>query len=451
MRSRTKSSAMTSKASSSNSLRHGILKTTGKKSATPTYKYTVKDMIKTITKRKFASDDSSSKKTTIDIQEPITSSFPDKTIVSDASKKTNLSAPTSTSTHPATKRNLFGIKLNHDQLNRDLKEMWKEQIERQKVQWNFDFEKLKPVDPEIQHQDQPEKISRRRTRSSSLSEKQLALQSNENELSEDREDKRYEWKKVNTYYEPVIRPRTMINSSSNLQTPLRPTNMLNPLNSTPNRYGLSISAFHHDEIDHNENNFAYDDESSEEEEYDEALAVPQFYKYQRILKPNDKNRPKLNTSTSSSSEYLLYQNKATNTSPSSSQQMLKMEPIFRMQKGGEEAAKSSEAKSSAVVKARRIVKRCRASRNGKVVKSSENSSMMKESINQLIITLSENRKDTLRSANQSSANTSPAKMVSSECSGNGAHTGAKLKQQSILDLFQQRKRKRSGSSQCEKF
>jgi hypothetical protein len=42
------------------------------------------------------------------------------------------------------KRNLFG-KLNHDLLKNDLKEMWKETRDRQKLKWNFDFENLCPT------------------------------------------------------------------------------------------------------------------------------------------------------------------------------------------------------------------------------------------------------------------------------------------------------------------
>ncbi|RNA40171.1 cyclin-dependent kinase inhibitor 1 isoform X2 [Brachionus plicatilis] len=48
--------------------------------------------------------------------------------------------------NPKLKRNLFGVSLNHDQLKQDLNSMWKEQIEVQKVKWNFDFEALKPID-----------------------------------------------------------------------------------------------------------------------------------------------------------------------------------------------------------------------------------------------------------------------------------------------------------------
>lgn len=126
------------------------------------------------------------------------------------------------------KRNLFGIRLNHDQLNRDLKEMWKEQIEKQKQQWNFDFERLKPV---------------KMTRSSkSLSD-----------------SKRYDWIRVNTYFDQLI------------DSALHPE--------------FVISAFDKREIDQVYKNNMMDEETeTEEEEEDEALAVPQFYKYQRRLK-----------------------------------------------------------------------------------------------------------------------------------------------------------------------
>lgn len=48
--------------------------------------------------------------------------------------------------NPGLKRNLFGVSLNHDQLKQDLNSMWKEQLEIQRVKWNFDFESLKPVE-----------------------------------------------------------------------------------------------------------------------------------------------------------------------------------------------------------------------------------------------------------------------------------------------------------------
>jgi len=45
----------------------------------------------------------------------------------------------------STKRNLFGVRLNHDQLKQDLTEMSREQLDFQKQKWNFDFETLKPL------------------------------------------------------------------------------------------------------------------------------------------------------------------------------------------------------------------------------------------------------------------------------------------------------------------
>ncbi len=44
-----------------------------------------------------------------------------------------------------TRRNLFGTRLNTDQLKTELTTIWKDQCERQKRNWNFDFELLKPV------------------------------------------------------------------------------------------------------------------------------------------------------------------------------------------------------------------------------------------------------------------------------------------------------------------
>ena len=45
-----------------------------------------------------------------------------------------------------TRRNLFGIRLNHDQLAQDLKDMWQESIDRQNQNWGFDFQKLRPLE-----------------------------------------------------------------------------------------------------------------------------------------------------------------------------------------------------------------------------------------------------------------------------------------------------------------
>lgn len=52
-----------------------------------------------------------------------------------------------------TRRNLFGIRLNHDQLKQDLNELCREQLDSQKQRWNFDFETLKPINQEQQRFD----------------------------------------------------------------------------------------------------------------------------------------------------------------------------------------------------------------------------------------------------------------------------------------------------------
>lgn len=162
------------------------------------------------------------------------------------------------------KRNLFGIRLNHDQLNRDLKEMWKEQIEKQKLQWNFDFEKLRPVG----------------ARHSKSLNQNISLPEVSN---------RYEWIKVNTYYGP------------NLQSISLPTHLLD---SSLVSSDMAVSAFDKEEIDYehslhqkSQQEESYDEELSEEEEEeeDDALAVPQFYKFQRRHKLNE-NQSRLNIS-----------------------------------------------------------------------------------------------------------------------------------------------------------
>lgn len=44
------------------------------------------------------------------------------------------------------KRNLFGIRLNHEQLKQDLSKILRKELEFQKQKWNFDFEALKHFD-----------------------------------------------------------------------------------------------------------------------------------------------------------------------------------------------------------------------------------------------------------------------------------------------------------------
>ncbi|RNA11547.1 hypothetical protein BpHYR1_048207 [Brachionus plicatilis] len=242
------------------------------------------------------------------------------------------------------KRNLFGIRLNHDQLNRDLAQMWKEQMEKQKQQWNFDFERLRPVN-----------MSRA---SKSLNDLSLS------------DPQRYDWIRVNTYFAP-----------SAFQSLSLPDHLLD----TSLSPDFVISAFDKREIDHVYKNRSSlcDDETETEEEEDEALAVPQFYKYQRRLKLITN----LNQDCSEDKE--------------------------------NKKCKDAKVKKPLAKSTRR--RRTRLNEGKKLTQS-------------LIITFSENRRDTLRSAQNISAVNKKDKKDN-------------LKQQSLLDLFKERKRKTSGGSQ----
>lgn len=283
----------------------------------------------------------------------VASSTPNQTVTPSCSSIT--SSPIK-SDRSIIKRNLFGIRLNHDQLNRDLKEMWKEQIERQKQQWNFDFEKLKPV---------------------SLSRASKSL----NDLSSlSDQSKRYDWIRVNTYYAPP-----MAAYSSSIQSISLPDHLLDNVQDTD----FVISAFDKNEIDYEHKLYKEagkmeeEETETEEEEEDEALAVPQFYKYQRRLK--------------------------------------------LIKKGEADERKESKKIPKLGTK---ITKPILSSRRTRRSSSSEGKRLTQS----LIITFSNNRKDTLRSAQSVKRNVKSEKKD-------------KLKQQSLIDMFKNRKRRTSGSQQ----
>jgi len=240
-------------------------------------------------------------------------------------ESTNDSTTTTTNQQAQTtniKRNLFGIRLNHDQLKQDLKDMWQEQLDRKKREWNFDFETLKPVVSESDSQQQP----------------------------------RYEWNKVKTQQQQQI-----LNQSDDM--------MLTTFN---------------------------DYESSDEED-DEALAVPAFYKYQR--------RQKM-------SQFKIIQIESNKPTAFS---------------------KLKQAKTTKVHKP-------------KAVKSQLKTTEPTTRQQNLIITFSENRKDTLRSANST-------QKVSSNKSGSAfkqpaTEQATQMKQTTLLDMLKQRKRKTSNVSGC---
>lgn len=226
--------------------------------------------------------------------------------------------------NPNLKRNLFGVKLNHDQLKTDLNQMWKEQTEIQKIKWNFDFENLKPVN-----------------------------NNNNNELDENNKPSiRYEWKKINF--------STSTPQSSSLSD-------------------FTLAALTRDEIN------VLEDEPSEQ--------VPQFYKYQRRFKlVEDKNR-------------INQLNQLTSTPTKEPLDIKEKNPLIE-----------------------KLIK-------PKAVKKSSNKLLVDQ-----IITFSENRKDTLRSASTSSA-TQQVKKLESTSSAFKSKSSDNMKQQSLLDMFKQRKRR----------
>jgi hypothetical protein len=479
----------TPKTKSSSAVKGKVVKTATRKSASsaksaPKYKFSsVKDMFKTI-KRKQQENESEAKTQVSVAEKPYTFEEP---------KSVPSSPTTPAQSPPIIKRNLFGVRLDHNQLNRDLKEMWQEQIERQKVQWNFDFEKIKPV-ADSAALAATSKITRSRTRSTSLGDRLAASHEPNTDLENKEEcivDKRYEWKKINTQLvnpsshhvttryqqhmqqlastpmldNPIPLDRTPMSSSSQNRSQIRPNPPLsyNPLNNS--NYGMAISAFTESEIDreyeinNTETIYIYDDDDEEEEEEesdregdaeydeeearrfeddeeeeDEALAVPQFYKYQRVYKLNNR---KDTTSLKTIRSPVFCQHKATNTSPSSSTTSEIHHSIFNMNDSKRNQYQRSTAAAAAAASSgggRTLRKDLR--------KRTTSSVEMVDGVSQrsLIITFSENRKDTLRSAVanardfECNAENSEAAAVSS--SGFVPETPSKLKQQSILgDYF----------------
>jgi hypothetical protein len=328
------------------------------------------------------------------------------------------SAITSTNELSNIKRNLFGIRLNHEQLKEDLKEMWKEQMEQKKYKWNFDFEKLKPT-------------STKQSASSSS-----ALNG-------------FKWTRVNT---------RIVNTNTQ---------------SFPNVDEMQISAFNQDELvfmlkkkEHNQaTNDMIDDEMTdeEEEEEDEALAIPQFYKYQRKLKLNENqqikrlNEEKKKKLSEEMNNLLMNKHKlqqqtalkknvkgtkVTNSRKSNKVTLNKINKITQTQQPSSNsihANQTAEQSCPTLIRKPKPVKRM-----------NQTSLILSPSTQNLIITFSENRKDTLRSAvhNHSLARScnsafEKAKQQPQEnqMATNSTASNDNMKQQTLLDLFKQRKKR----------
>lgn len=287
---------------------------------------------------------------------------------------TNESVNASRSASPAhlssTRRNLFGIRLNHDQLAQDLKDMWQESIDRQTQNWGFDFQKLKPIE--------------------AVDKKQ--------KKTDPKVNQRFEWSKVSTkmnkfYNDTEVKPATF------------------------DKQELLSSDYETEE---------------EEEEEDDALVIPTFYKYQRRQKLNEtQNRLKLINQLSAGKSKATAFSKMNNSGAASANKKMH---------------RPSARKATQVPDTKQKI-------TTRTPKRLANKSIGNKS---LILTFSENRKDTLRSAAGTTTTTTVTMATSSKTAAKNLsdmfeksvaeleHSSAfkqPLKQQSLLDMLKQRKRK----------
>jgi len=295
-----------------------------------------------------------------------------------ADNDTTLTASSSRSASPCltlknnAKRNLFGIRLNHEQLKQDLKDMWSDQVERQKQMWNFDFEHLKPLDQ------------------SSVS--------NSSNVNTDENTTRFQWSQMST--------------------------KCNQFYGEKDASSHTLATFNKSELNDTE------DYETEEEE-DDALVVPMFYKYQRRAKMNDEqNRLKiiqLGSSSSSSNAFTKLNNSG--------------KSIVSTKKRVTRSNNKNMNANNNIGGSKKLHK-----------PQARRPSLTMSVQSNLIITFSENRKDTLRSAAGLDAGkskqladlfVSTSKTIEENGSSSSAFKPATMKQQSLLDMLKHRKRKTS--------
>jgi hypothetical protein len=408
------------------------------------------------------------------------------------------------------KRNLFGIRLNHDQLKDDLKEMWREQVERQKVKWNFDFETLKPL------------------ADTTNQKKALNVINNNNNNSENNKTSNFKWTKVKTLdingqenaaninitkvanaksTKVVLGPsaKSTMSSCEYAKTSLDQRELKIARQRIMPRNSKNFNIFNDFKQQAKSiNDIENGEEEEEEEEEDEALAVPQFYKQQRRLKLNEEKTridymsllmvPQQQQQQQQQQQRLSLSPitkpkspKIKTASPLNSSKTF--EPIFKFKsttKSPNNKTLTTTTTTSSPPKDTVVIQR------PKPIKRTHANQLTSPSTQNLIITFSENRKDTLRSAVQQqqqtnkkvlappasnhhqivqkrtqkilkpkrtrqqikastmSAFTSTAASVAITRGASALKTclNDKMKQQSLLDLFKQRKRRNSLSNEC---
>lgn len=304
--------------------------------------------------------------------------------------------------------------------------MWSDQIERQKQIWNFDFEHLKPIDPvqtnPAQHQ----------TMSPTGHTTDLNA-----EMMNSQHSTRFQWSQISTKCNPFYNEK---DASSHV-----------------------LATFNKQELNETE------DYETEEEE-DDALVVPMFYKYQRRAKMNqEQNRIKIiqmATAVTSSNAFTKLNNSAKSTACSKKR-------VTRSNK------KNTNNNSNNNNNNAKKLHKPQARRPSLTLSAQSN----------LIITFSENRKDTLRSAASTTTTTATNSAILSsnsavkqsknladlfantsksieankvvELSGNKCDLAAtssqsafkphhNMKQQSLLDMLKHRKRKTSVNTSSAK-
>jgi hypothetical protein len=240
---------------------------------------------------------------------------------------------------------------------------------------------------------------------------------------------------------------------------------------------MQISAFNQDELvfmlKKKEQNQAakdmMDDDitDEEEEEEDEALAIPQFYKYQRKLKLNENqhikrlneekkkklseemnnllmNKQKLQQKVSAqqtANKKNVKTAKPTATRKTTKVTLNKINKITQTQQPPSNSIHTNQTAeqscTTALIRKPKPVKRM-----------NQTSLILSPSTQNLIITFSENRKDTLRSAVQNhnlarSSNSAfeTAKTQDSQIATSSTASNDNMKQQTLLDLFKQRKKR----------
>lgn len=364
----------------------------------------------------------------------------------------------SSSMLPPIKRNLFGMRLNHDQLKDDLNKMWKEQVDRQKLKWNFDFDSLKPLHDATNH----------------AKSKSVAAA---NQVDQENSTSNFKWTKVKTTDQENANIVNKLARTSRESIAHVTSKFSEYSRTTLDRKELSLARKPKQQPRNFEifNDFKQrnmkphcqvvhvDAESSEEEE-DEALAVPQFYKYQRRLKINEQKHRQL----MSIDRTPLKVEATINRTPVKSESTILFEPIFKIApktacSAASTPLKTKSTKTATTPKSTALVK-------PKPVKRDNTQTTLSPNTQNLIITFSENRKDTLRSAAAKPSNidsnnkhheliqkrtqkilkpkrskqkikASALSAFTSTLNARNETASDKMKQQSLLDLFKQRKRR----------